>query len=113
MPLKTGDHLGAGVLIGTYHLTQLFRVELASEHGRVHQVTEQHGELAAFRLGGAACDRRWCFLVSLDCRRGGVLGWLGRLGGKGRGVGPTNAAKILIRSRREGSSPASPEPRVS
>ena len=48
VPVKAGDHLGAGVLIGPHHLTQLFRVELAGEHGRVHQVTEQHGELAAF-----------------------------------------------------------------
>jgi hypothetical protein len=52
MPLKAGDHLGARVLIGSHHLTQLFWVELASEHGRVHQVTEQHGELAAFCLRG-------------------------------------------------------------
>ena len=48
MPLKAGDHLGTGVLIGPHHLAQVFRVELAGERGRVHQVTEQHGELAAF-----------------------------------------------------------------
>jgi hypothetical protein len=35
MALKARDHLGTGVLIGTHHLTQLFRVELAGEHGRV------------------------------------------------------------------------------
>jgi hypothetical protein len=33
------------------HRAQLFRVELASEDGRVHQVTKQHGELVAFCLG--------------------------------------------------------------
>ena len=48
MPLKAGDHLGAGGLIGPHHLAQLFRVELAGEHGRVYQVTKQHGELAPF-----------------------------------------------------------------
>src|SRR5215475_5890519 len=79
MPIIASNHLGAGVLIGPHHLAQLFRVELAGEYGRVHQVTEQHGELAAFRLGGAACDRRWCFLVSLDYWRGKMLRGLRRL----------------------------------
>jgi hypothetical protein len=50
MPLKAGDHLGAGLLIGAHYLAQLFWVELAGQHGRVHQVTEQHGELATFGL---------------------------------------------------------------
>jgi hypothetical protein len=53
MALKAGDHLGTGVLIGPHHLAQLFRVELASEHGRVYQVTKQHGELAALGLKGS------------------------------------------------------------
>jgi hypothetical protein len=52
MPLEAGDHFGAGVLIGPHYLAQLFRVELAGECGRVHQVTKQHGELAAFRVRG-------------------------------------------------------------
>src|SRR4030095_15553805 len=50
IPLKAGDQLSASLLIGAHHLVQLFRVELAGEDGRVHQVTEQHGELAAFGL---------------------------------------------------------------
>ena len=50
MPLKAGDHLGAGVLIGPHHLAQVFRIELTGKSRGVHQVTEQHGELAAFRL---------------------------------------------------------------
>ena len=50
MPLKAGDHLGTGVLIGPHHLTQLFWVELAGECRRVHQVTKEHGELAPFRV---------------------------------------------------------------
>jgi hypothetical protein len=57
MPLKAGNHLGAGVLIGQDHLTPVFRVELAGEHGRVHQVTEQDGELAAFGVGGMRAAR--------------------------------------------------------
>jgi hypothetical protein len=51
MPLKAGDHLGTGVLISADHLAQLFRIKPAGERGRVHQVTKQDGELAAFRLG--------------------------------------------------------------
>ena len=66
MPLKAGDHLGAGVLIGPHHLAQVFRVELAGEGGRVHEVTEQHGELAAF---GLRCGRGgW----PMPCRLGGL-----------------------------------------
>jgi hypothetical protein len=52
MPLEAGDHLGAGVLIGPHHLAPVFGVELAGEHGRVHQVTEQDGELTAFGFWG-------------------------------------------------------------
>jgi hypothetical protein len=37
-------------LIGTHHLAEILRVELAGERGRVDQVTEQYRELAAFRL---------------------------------------------------------------
>ena len=36
---------------GPHHLTQLFSVELAGEHGGVHQVTKQHSELAPLRIG--------------------------------------------------------------
>jgi hypothetical protein len=52
MPLITGDDLGTGVLIGPHHLAPVFGVELTGEHGRVHQVTEQHGELAALGVWG-------------------------------------------------------------
>jgi hypothetical protein len=56
MALKAGDHLGAGLLIAPHHLAQVFRVELASEHGRVHEVTKQHGKLAAFSVGWTRFD---------------------------------------------------------
>ena len=51
MAVKALDHLGTGVLIGAHDLAQVFGIELAGERGRVHQVTEQHGELTAFGLG--------------------------------------------------------------
>ena len=76
MPLKAGDHLGAGVLIGPHHLAEVFRVELTGEGGRVHQVTEQHRELAAFGVRGSG--RRWC--------RGSLGGLGGRRLGRGRGL---------------------------
>jgi hypothetical protein len=48
MPIKAGDHLGAGLLIGAHHLPQVFRVELSRKDSGVDQVTEQDGELAPF-----------------------------------------------------------------
>src|SRR4029450_440443 len=74
MPIIASDYLGAGVLIGPHHLAQLFRVELAGEHGRVHQVTEQHSELAAFGIRRGRDDRGWCDPSLLGCRRS-RLGW--------------------------------------
>ena len=56
MPRKLLDHLGARGLIGAHDLPEVFGVELAGKSRRVHQVTEQHCELAAFRLRG----RRSC-----------------------------------------------------
>jgi len=66
-------------LIGPHHLAPVFRVELAGQHRRVHQVAKQHGELAAFRLGGDACDWGWCLLVAPDYWLGRVLSSLRRL----------------------------------
>jgi hypothetical protein len=40
-------------LIGSDHLEVIFRVELAGERGGIGQITEHHGELAAFRFGFA------------------------------------------------------------
>jgi hypothetical protein len=48
--LTASDHLGAGLLIGPHHLAPLFRVELARERGRVHEVAEQDRELATVGL---------------------------------------------------------------
>src|SRR5262249_32540217 len=42
------DNLGTHLLIRPYHVTPVFRVELAGESSRVHQITEHHRELTAF-----------------------------------------------------------------
>jgi hypothetical protein len=42
--------LGTHLLIGTHHVTPVFRVELAGESRGVHEVTEHHGELPSFSL---------------------------------------------------------------
>ena len=55
MPLKAGNHLGAGLLIGPHHHVQVFWVELGGECGRIHQVAKQHGELTAFSVSRTRC----------------------------------------------------------
>jgi hypothetical protein len=72
VPLKAGDHCGAGLLIGPHHLAPLLGVELAGEHGRVHQVTKQYRELAAFGFSGTCfyrSRRQVIWSVSLAARR--------------------------------------------
>ena len=50
--VKALDDLGTGGLIGPYHGAEVFRIESTRQHRRVHQVTEQDGELAAFGVRG-------------------------------------------------------------
>jgi hypothetical protein len=50
MPIKALDDLSTELLIGAYHFPEVFRIQLASEGGRVHEVAEQHRELATFRV---------------------------------------------------------------
>jgi hypothetical protein len=45
--LITADHLGTRGLVGAHHLAPLFRVKLTGEGGGIHEITEEHGELAA------------------------------------------------------------------
>jgi hypothetical protein len=52
MALVLLDDRGGGLLVGTHHGPQVFRIELARELRGAHQVTEQHRELPAFRLRG-------------------------------------------------------------
>jgi hypothetical protein len=81
MPLKAGDDLGTGVLIGPHDLTPLLRVELAGEHGGVYQIAKQDGELAAFSLWWL-----WRWRRGYDVGRLiGLMGWrLGSLGWRDR-----------------------------
>src|SRR5207237_6240214 len=50
--VKALNDLGTGGLIGPDQGAEVFRVELTRQHSRVHQITEQHGELAAFGVRG-------------------------------------------------------------
>ena len=52
MALEALDDLRAGLLVRSHDLPQVLGIEATGEGGRVYQVTEQHGELAAF-------GRRW------------------------------------------------------
>ena len=54
--LERLDDLGTGDLVGTDDLTPLFRVELASKAGGVHDITKHDRELASFRLRAMACS---------------------------------------------------------
>jgi hypothetical protein len=64
-PVKVLDDLDPGRLISQHHLAQVFGVELAGERGRLHQVAEQHGELAAFGFWGTSCGSWWLSLCDL------------------------------------------------
>jgi hypothetical protein len=77
IPVIAGDDSGAGVLIGPHYLTQVFRVELARKHGRVHQVAEQHRELAAFGVRGLRCEEWGGDVGRARCLAGKRLHWLG------------------------------------
>jgi hypothetical protein len=49
--IKPVNHLGTGLVVGAHHLAQVFRIQVLRQRSGVHQVTEQHGEVPAFRLG--------------------------------------------------------------
>ena len=49
---KALDDLGTGGLIGPHHGAEVFHIELTRQGRRVHQITEQDGELAPFRVRG-------------------------------------------------------------
>jgi hypothetical protein len=48
MPIVALDDFRADVLVSTHNVPVVFRIELTGELRRVHQITEHHGELAAF-----------------------------------------------------------------
>jgi hypothetical protein len=48
--IKALHHLGTGLVVGADNLAVVFRVQVPRQSGRVHQITEQHREAAAFRV---------------------------------------------------------------
>src|SRR5262245_61674785 len=70
MPRKALDDLGTGSLVGAHHLPQVFRIELTGERSRLHQVAEQHSELAAFGLRGGVGGGEPCPMPCLGMRQG-------------------------------------------
>src|SRR5262245_17947701 len=82
--VKTSDNLGANLLIRTYHVTPVFRVELAGELRRVHEVAEHDGQLSSFSIANRRCSRGrfntrgWLFLYSrrLCCLSRGSGGFM-------------------------------------
>jgi len=96
--VKTLDHCSTGLMVGTHHLPQVFRIELSGEHSRIHQVTEEDGELPP--LG----DGRTRPCGACQARR--ILHW--RSSGRWRGLasdrrgdhGSTGEARPHQRPRR-------------
>src|SRR5215467_7918752 len=48
IPVIALDHVRTCLLIRLNHLSQVLRIELGGEFGRIDQITEHHGELATF-----------------------------------------------------------------
>jgi hypothetical protein len=100
MALEAGDHLGARLLIGPDHFAPVFRVELAGEHGGVHQVTEQHRQLAAFglrRMRGGWWGFDGCRSIDLGHRHLHRLrGWRGRRWGAAHVTDPDQHVAVLV-----------------
>ena len=72
MSIKALDDFGTGCLIRTDHVPIVFGVELRGECGGVDQVTEHHGELAAFGVRGvraAGAGACWVGWACLGIRR--------------------------------------------
>jgi hypothetical protein len=94
IPGKALDHVGTGLLVGPYHLTVVFRVELFGKGGGAHEVTEHDRELAAFGLRRMGW-RGWSGSLGRRLR-----GWLGRWGSGYRGsrqtAGPHQHPPIFI-----------------
>ena len=50
MSIVSLDDFSTDLLLLTDHVSVVFRVELRGQFGRVHQITEHHGELPSFRI---------------------------------------------------------------
>src|SRR5262245_7552642 len=55
MPIVASNHLRTGGLVGTYHVSVHFWVELGCQFGRFDDVDEHHRELTTFGF--------WCVMV--------------------------------------------------
>jgi len=82
MSIKACNDFGTHLLICTHHITPVFRVELAGQLGRVHEVAEHDGELTAFRFGRMRGGGWRCAMCGLGVWRSGRLRWL--CGDRGR-----------------------------
>jgi hypothetical protein len=87
-------------LIRPHHLAPVFGVELAGQHGRVHQVTKQHRELAALGLNGTRFSG-WGFggdrSIALGRRPLDRLGsWQGRRWGAAHVTGSDPYVAVLV-----------------
>jgi hypothetical protein len=60
MPPKVFDNSGTCLLVSTYELPVLFRVELSRERGRAYQVTEHYRQLPAFGFTCSGAGLRGC-----------------------------------------------------
>src|SRR5262249_29285299 len=63
VPTEALDDRSTGRLVRTHRSTVVFRVEVPGQRRRGHRITEQDGELAAFRLWRRGCtgggDHLW------------------------------------------------------
>ena len=66
MAIKALDDCCSGLLVGPYHVSPIFRVELAGEACRINEVTEHHRELASFGIWGATLNVGMDWLGGLD-----------------------------------------------
>src|SRR5204863_7358533 len=69
MSIVALDNVGTHPLIGTHHVTPVFRVELSRQGGGFHEVTKYHGQLSTFSFGSMRGHDRRC-----GCDRWGGVG---------------------------------------
>jgi hypothetical protein len=103
MAVKALNDCGGGLLVGADDLSPIFWVELASQQGRVDQVTKEHGELAPFRLWRRGGREQRCRLRHRRLQRGRREYGLRRGWGRGdrhrRATCPDQDAPCFVRSQ--------------
>jgi hypothetical protein len=86
-------------LIGPHYLSQVFRIELRGQCGRIDQVTKQHGKLATFRVRRRRCRRERFNLSGWLCLHNRLWCGLSRLRGNclsAYGVARPNETSSLV-----------------